>query len=114
MLDTKLVAQVRASVTSKVVVTPVLICETVEHEEYFEIRIPKRVDGKYLEPTAEKVNTKGQTVPPGYAFAKIQFPQISVVAHGEEIGPDGTTVPYEMEFPSKPSNNFNLFYKIRQ
>lgn len=102
-------ASVVSNTVAKPVVTPVLDCETVEHEEYYEIRIPKVIDGLYLEPTAEKLNNKGQTVPPAYLFAKIQFGQVIC----QTMAKDDKGVETQYTFPSKATNNFNLFYRLR-
>ena len=61
----------------------------------------------HAEPAQE--TKQGEEVPGSYVYAKLAFPEISVVAFGkDEKGED-----YEIKFMSKPTNNFNQFYKIR-
>lgn len=84
-------------------------CEVSEDKDFYTVRIPKRISGELLTPSAAKKDSRGNDVPGSYVYAKLQFPEISVVAFGkDETGKD-----YEIKFMSKPVNNFNQFYKIR-
>jgi hypothetical protein len=110
MLDTKTLAVAKGEVkASDDAVTPNVACNVTAEKDYWVIRIPKRIPGVALTPTQEKTDSKGNTKPPGYVFAKLQFPEIDVVAFGKDA--DGKD--YEITFKSKPTNNVNLFYKIR-
>ena len=110
MLDTKTLAvakgETKAADDSS---SPSVVCEMGQDKDFYLVKIPKRIPGTHLTPTQEKVDSKGNTKPPGYVFAKLQFPEMKIRAYGKDA--DGKD--YELDFPSKGTNNFNLFLKIR-
>ena len=107
MITSKNVAKATAT-RSGVAYTPVLPVESLEHEDYWEIRIPKVIKQSYVETGADKVDSRGNTVPSGYAFAKIQFPQVQVHC----VGKDEDGKEFDFAWLSKPTNNFNLFFQM--
>ena|ERR1700734_2730191 len=88
--------------------TPNVDCTVREEKDAWVVVIPKRVPFSHLTPTAPKENSKGQTIPGAYVYAKLNVPRIVITA----FGVDGEGKDTEITLPSKPSNNFNLFLKI--
>jgi len=109
MINSTILATAKGETPSTISSADVVKCNVQEEKEFYIVRIPKRIPGELLTPSQPKKNVKGEEVPGSYVYAKLAFPEISVVAFGkDETGQD-----YEIKFMSKPTNNFNQFYKIR-
>ena len=109
MISSTILATAKGETPLAVSSADVVRCNVQEEKEFYVVRIPKRIPGELLTPSQPKTNKAGEQVPGSYVYAKLAFPEISVVAFGkDENGQD-----YEIKFMSKPTNNFNQFYKIR-
>lgn len=109
MINSTILATAKGEVATTPNVAGTIPCERTEEKDFWVIKIPKRMSGELLTPSQPKENKAGEKTPGSYIYAKLQFPEISVVAFGkDEKGMD-----YEIKFLSKPVNNFNQFYKIR-